>query len=109
MAQVQININRKLFKPKLIPCNKSISGPGRGVLTPVEECFVSVQIGSKVCRDWVNVIENLKRNYILGQVLHRDNRFGTGYSTNGRHFIALNSEMLVQKLFAINYPSNVKN
>ena len=67
-------------KPKLIKC-RSASGAGRGALIPAGECFSSVQTGSKVFRDKVIVIENLKRNYILGQVLHRHNRFGTGYST----------------------------
>ena len=38
------------------------------------------------------------RNYILGQVLHRTNRFGTGYSTAGRHYITLNGEMLAQSI-----------
>ena len=32
----------------------------------------------------------------MDQVLHRDNRFGTAYSTNGRHYITLNIKMLVQ-------------
>ena len=74
-------------KPNLIPCNRSISGAGGGVLTAVGECFISVKMSSKVFRDRVIVIKNLKGNYILGQVLHRDNRFGTGYTTNGRHYI----------------------
>ena len=30
-------------------------------------------------------------------MLHTDNRFGMGYSTNGRHYITLNREMLVQR------------
>ena len=47
-------------------------------------------------RDRVMVIEDLMRDYILGQVLHRDNRFGMGYSTNDRHYITLRGEMLVQ-------------
>ena len=83
-------------KPKLIPHNRSISGVGRGILTPVGECFISVQIGSKVFRDRVIVIKNLQGNYIQGQVFHGDNKFGTGYSTNGRHYIILNGEMLAQ-------------
>ena len=83
-------------KPKLLKCNRSVSGAGGGVLIPVEKCFVSVQIGSKVLRNRVIVLENLKRNYILGQVLHRDNRLGTGYSTNDRHYISLNGKMLAQ-------------
>ena len=47
-------------------------------------------------RNRVIVIENLKRDYILGQVLHRDNRFSMGYSTNGRQYITLNGKMLAQ-------------
>ena len=42
------------------------------------------------------IIENVKRSYILGQVLHRENRFDTGYSTNGRYYITLNGEMIAQ-------------
>ena len=67
-------------KPKLIKCNRTVSGAGRGMLIPVGECFIQLQIGSKIFRDRVIVIETLTRNYILGQVLHR----ATGYSTNGR-------------------------
>ena len=29
-------------------------------------------------------------------MLHRANQFGTGYSTNGRHYISINGEMLAQ-------------
>ena len=76
-------------KPKLIKCNRSVSGAGRGVLILVVEYFVKVQIGNKVFKDRVIVIENLKRDYILGLVLHRDNRFSMDYSTNGRHEITL--------------------
>ena len=54
-------------------------------------------------RDRVIIIENLKCNYILGQVLHRTNRCGTSYSTTGRHYITINSEMIVQ---AISQPIN---
>ena len=83
-------------KPNLIKCNRSVSGAGRGVLIPVGECFIKMQIGNKVSRDRVIVIENLKRDYILGQVLHWDNRFSMGYSTHGWQYIILNGEMLAQ-------------
>ena len=83
-------------KPKLIKCNRSTSGAGGGTLTPVGECFVQLQIGNKMFRVRVIVIENLTRDYILGQVLHTANQFGTGYSTNGRHYITQNGEMFVQ-------------
>ena len=65
-------LNKSDNKPKLISCNRPISGAGRGMLIPVGECFVSVQIGNKMFRDRVIVIENLKKDYILGQVLHRE-------------------------------------
>ena len=38
----------------------------------------------------------MKHNYILGQVLQRTNRFGTGYLTTGRHYIRINGEMIAQ-------------
>ena len=88
-------------KPELLPCIRSIWGAGGGILIPVWECFISVQIGNKMSRDQIIVIENLKRDYILGQVLHRENKFGTGYSTNGRHYITLNGELLPQSCLQI--------
>ena len=54
--------------------------------------------------DRVIVIENLKRDYILGQVLHRHNRFGTGYSTNSMHYITLNREMIAKSCLQL--PTN---
>ena len=48
-------------KPKLIQCNRNISGVGGGeALIPVEECFIQLQTGRKTFRDRVIVIENLK-------------------------------------------------
>ena len=35
-------------------------------------------------------------NYILGQVLQGTNRFGTSYSTAGRHYITINGVTLDQ-------------
>ena len=70
--------NKLENKPNLIACNRSVSGADRGTLTTAGECFVQLQISNKICRDRVIIIENLKRSYILGQVLHRGNRFGTG-------------------------------
>ena len=49
-------------------------------------------------QDTVNVTENLKCNYILGQVLHKNNRFGTGYSRTGSHYITINGEMIAQSI-----------
>ena len=60
---------------------------------PTRECFVQLQIGKKMLEDRVIVIENVRCNYILGQVLHRSNRFGTGYLTSGRHYITINGEI----------------
>ena len=34
-------------------------------------------------------------------MLHRANRFSMGYSTNGRHYITLNGEMLAQSCLQI--------
>ena len=89
------HLNKLVNKPKLIKCNRTIVEAGGGTLIPVGECFVQLQIGNKIFRVRVIVIENL-RGYILGQVLHRANQFGTGYSINGRHYITLNREMLTQ-------------
>ena len=84
--------NKLKNKLKLIKCNRSISGAGRGILNPVRECFAEVQIGNKMFWDRVIIIENLTRDYILGEVLQRAIRFGMGYYTNGRHYINLNEE-----------------
>ena len=48
-------------KPKLIKCNRSTSGADGGTLIPVGECIVQVQIGKKVFRDRVIVIENVNK------------------------------------------------
>ena len=48
--------------------------------------------------DRVIMIENLKCNYVLGQVLHRNNRFGTGYSITGRHYITSNGEIIAHSI-----------
>ena len=45
-----------ILKKKLIKGNRSVSGTGWGVLIPVGECFISVQISNKVFRDRVIVI-----------------------------------------------------
>ena len=33
------------YKPKLIRCNRSISGVGGEALVPIGECFIQLQIG----------------------------------------------------------------
>ena len=85
-------------KPKLIQCNRNISGAGGETLIPEGEYFIQLQIGRKMFRDRVIVIENLKHNYILGQILHETNRFGSAYSTTGKHYITIYGEMIVQAL-----------
>ena len=65
---------------------------------PAGKCFIQLLIDEKMLRDRVIVIENLKCDYILGQVLHRTNRFGTCYSTMERHYITINSEMIAQAI-----------
>ena len=85
-------------KPKLIKSTRKLSGTVGEALVPAEECFIQLQIGKDTCRDRVIVIENLRCNYILGQVLHRSKRFGTSYSTSERHYITINSEMIVQAI-----------
>ena len=91
--------NKLQHKPELIQYNRNISGAGGGeALTPVGECFIKLKIGRKRFRDRVMVIGSLKHNYILGQVLHQTNRFGTGHSTTGRHYITINSEMIAQAI-----------
>ena len=96
-------------KPKLIKCNSSVSAAGRGALILVGEYFIKVQISNKVFSDRVIIIENLKTDYILGQVLHMDNRFGLGYSTNDRHHITLNRGMLVQNCSQLTTMPCIKN
>ena len=92
-------------KLKLIPCNRSISGAGRGTLTPVGECFVQVQIGNKIFRDRVIIIENLKRSYILGQVLHITQRKQIWYGLFNKWQTLSNTEWrnACAKLFAANH------
>ena len=51
----------------------------------------------------IMVIENIKCYYILGQVLHRDNRFGTGYSIIGRHYITINGKLMAHRPSIILY------
>ena len=90
--------DRLQYKPELIRCNRSISGAGGEALVPVGECFIQLQIGKRTFQDRVIIIENLKCNYILGQVLHRKNKFGTSYSITGRHCITINWEMIAQSI-----------
>ena len=84
---------------------RSISGTGGEALIPVGECFIQLQISKSTFQDRVIIIDSLKCNYILGQVLHRNNRFSTGYSISGRHYININGEMIAQSISqATTYP-----
>ena len=85
-------------QPKLAKCKRNISNASGKALTPIEKCFIQLQISKKLFRDSVIVIQNLKCKYILGQVLHRTYRFGTSYSTTGRHYITINSEMIAEAI-----------
>ena len=97
-----ISVMAKLFydklqsKPKLAKCSRNISNVSGEALIPVGECFVQLQIGKILFRDSIIVNQNLKCEYILGQVLHRAYRFRTGYSTTVRHYITINSEMIAE-------------
>ena len=92
-------------KPKQIPCNRSIAGAGGEILRPVGECFICLQIGKRVFRDRVVVIDILRHKYILGQVLHRSYWFGTGYSAMGKHFITINGQVITQSISQpLDYP-----
>ena len=66
-------------KPKLIKCNRNISGMAGETLIPLGECFIQLQAEQRTFHNRVIAIDNLMHNYILGQVLQRTNRFGTGY------------------------------
>ena len=99
-----INVMSKWFfkklqnKPRLLKCKRNISGAGGEALVPVGECIIQLHIGKKIFRDRAMAIENLKCNYILGQVLHKTNRFGSSYLTTGIHYITVNGEMMVQAI-----------
>ena len=93
------------IKPKLIPCNRSIAATGGKTLRPVGECFIHLQIGERVFRNWVVVIDNLRNKYILGQVLHRSYWFSTSYSTTGKHYITINGQVIAQSILQpLDYP-----
>ena len=44
------------------------------------------------------VIKNLRHKYIFGKVLHRSYWFGTSYSTTGKHYIAINRQVIAQSV-----------
>ena len=71
----------------------SILGAEGEAIVSVGESFIQLQIGKRTFWVRVIIIENLKGYYILDQVLHRDNRFGTGYLITGKHYITINGEM----------------
>ena len=93
--------DRLQSKPKLAKCSRNIlNASGKGLI-PIGECFVQLQISKKLFRDRAIVIQNLKCKYTFGQVLHRVYRFGTCYSTNGRHYITINSEMIAEAILQV--------
>ena len=71
------------YKPKLVMCSRNISNTSGKALIPIGECFILLQIGRRIFRDGIIVIQNLKHNYILDQVLHGTYRFGMGYTMQG--------------------------
>ena len=79
-TSMSISVMAKCFfdrlqnRPKLVRFNRSISGAGGEALIPVGECFIQLQISKRTFQDRVIVIENLKYNYILGQLLHRNKK-----------------------------------
>ena len=102
-----ISVTSKCFQdkfqsmPKLIKCDRNTSSAGGEALVPLGECFVQQQIGKRSFHNTVIARENLMQNYILGQVLQRMNRFGTGYLTADRHYITIIGEMLAQSILAL--------
>ena len=88
-------------KPNLAKCSRNTSNARSKALIPIGECFFQLQIGRKIFRDRVIVIQNLKYNYILGLVLHRTYRFGMGYSTAGKHYIMINGEMIAEAILQV--------
>ena len=52
-------------KPKLIKCNRNISGVGGEALMPLEECFIQLQIGKRTFCNRVVVIDNLFQMLII--------------------------------------------
>ena len=50
---------------------------------------------------WQLCIQNLKCEYILGQVLHRAYRFSTGYSTMGKQYITINGKMITEAMLQV--------
>ena len=79
-------------KTKLIRCSRGISGAA-GRTNTSRGMFIKLQTGKRTFQDRVNIIDNLKHNYILGPVLYRNNRFGTG-----RHYITINREMITKSI-----------
>ena len=86
------------IKPKLIPHDRYIAGVGCKALRLVGKCFIQLQIGKRVFRDRVVVIENLRCKYILGQVLYRSCQFHTRYSITGTHYITINGQVIAQAI-----------
>ena len=90
--------DRLAVNPKLIPCSRSIAGAGGETLRLAGECIIHLQIGKRVFRDQVVVIDNLRCQYILGKVLHRLYQFSTSYLTTGKHYITINRQVIAQSI-----------
>ena len=51
------------------------------------------------------LIDNLRHKYILGQVLHRLFWSSISYSTTGKHYIAINGQVIIQSISQpLDYP-----
>ena len=90
--------NRLQNRPELTKCSRNILSASGKALIPIGECFIQLQIGKKLFRDRAIVIQNLKCEYSLGQVLDRAYSFGISYSTTGKHNIMVIGEMITEAI-----------
>ena len=60
-------------------------------------CFIQLWIGKKTFRD-SNSNRKFEVQLHFRTGIDRTNRFGTGYSSTGRHYITVNGEMLAQSV-----------
>ena len=63
--------DRMQNKAILTKCKRNISNANGKALTLIGECFIQLQIGKELFRDMAIVIQSLRHEYILGQVLCR--------------------------------------
>ena len=88
-------------KPKVFKCNRQIRSVRGDTLVLMGKCFVDLKIGKRMLRDRAIIIKNLNRDYIIGVAIQHANKILTGFSMSGRHFISVNSEMIVQSVSSI--------